>query len=116
MWPRKTLHNRRAAPGLERKILRQMPWLVAGNVAVPLLMMGLARVLSGKPLTEAVAKHLMSVDIAAIALGLTFATALLTLVIGCVIVMVMKGPAYVADPYELADHDAEEDADKRRRF
>ena len=116
MLPTKKLHNRREAPGLERKILRQMPWMVAGNVVVPLLVMGLARVLSDKPLTETVAKQLMRVDIAAIALGLTFATALLTLAIGCVIVVVMKGPAYVADPYDLEDHDAEEDADKRRRF
>jgi hypothetical protein len=28
-------------------------------------------------------------------------TLVLTLAIGCVIVMVMKGPAYVADPYFL---------------
>ncbi len=36
-------------------------------------------------------------------------TLVLTLAIGCVIVMLMKGPAYVADAYpmEEPDHDAE---------
>jgi hypothetical protein len=33
-------------------------------------------------------------------------TLVLTLAIGCAIVMLMKGPAYVADPYELNDSDS----------
>ena len=32
-------------------------------------------------------------------------TLVLTVAIGCAIVMLMKGPAYVADPYELPDSD-----------
>ena len=40
--------------------------------------------------------------------GLLFVhwTLVLTLAIGCVIVMLMKGPAYVADGYALVQRDA----------
>jgi hypothetical protein len=33
-------------------------------------------------------------------------TAVLTIAIGCIVVMIMKGPAYVADGYELDAADA----------
>ena len=113
MLPRKKLHNRREPPGMERKILRKMPWLVAGNLVVPVLMMQLARVFLSDPAMADADKYLTGVDIFAIAIGLTVATALLTIAIGCVIVMVMKGPAYVADAYELDDR-AEPVPDKAR--
>ncbi len=52
-----------------------------------------------------VAKHLDMVDTIAIATVVTHWTAVLTAAIGCLVVMVMKGPAYVADRYDLKDSD-----------
>jgi len=43
------------------------------------------------------------VDIIAIAMAVTVWTAVLTVAIGCFVVIMMKGPAYVADAYELED-------------
>ena len=45
----------------------------------------------------------MRVDIAAIAVAVTSLTAVFTVTIGAVIVFIMKGPGYVADPYEVND-------------
>ena len=52
-----------------------------------------------------IAKHIRSVDIFAIASAITFFTAVFTIAIGCVIVYIMKGPAYVADAYPLQHSD-----------
>ena len=52
-----------------------------------------------------VAKLIKTVDIVLIAAVVTACTAVLTIAIGCFVVIVMKGPAYVADAYHL--HDAE---------
>jgi hypothetical protein len=43
------------------------------------------------------------IDYVSIATGLTFLTAILTVSIGCILVKIMKGPAYVADAYPLPD-------------
>lgn len=50
-----------------------------------------------------VTKQLKLVDFVSFATGLTFLTAILTVSIGCVLVIIMKGPAYVADGYSLPD-------------
>ena len=52
---------------------------------------------------SALAAHFQFIDIAAIALIITAWTAVLTLAIGCCVVVIMKGPAYVADRYDLSD-------------
>ena len=49
-----------------------------------------------------IVKHIKSVDIIAIATAVTVWTAVLTVAIGCFMVM-MKGCAYVADAYERMD-------------
>ena len=50
-----------------------------------------------------VAKHLSSIDIIAISAGLTVWFTVFTAAIVCFIVMIAKGPAYVADSYPLRD-------------
>lgn len=44
-----------------------------------------------------------SVDIMCIATAVTVGTAVSTVAIGCLIVLVMKAPGYVADAYDLVD-------------
>ena len=48
-------------------------------------------------------KYLTGVGIYAVATVVTVWTAAFTVAIGCLIVMIMKGPAYVADRYPLID-------------
>lgn len=96
-------NSRRSEPGLERTILRQLPaGLVAGTL-LPLLAYGIAWLfpeLGGEIRAE---KFLKNVGIGAIAAAVTAWTAVFTLAIGCAIVVLMKGHAYVADRYDLVD-------------
>jgi hypothetical protein len=57
----------------------------------------------------------MTVDILVVALIFVHWSIVLTVAIGAFIVMVMKGPAYVADAYPLEDAEAP-DTDSTRRW
>ena len=107
----KRLHNRVERPGLELLILRKLPRITLLGTLLPAALSVLVRVLPPQPGVD-VAKHIRSVDIFAIATTVTFWTAVLTVAIGCVVVHVMKGPAYVADAYpvEHADRPDTEDS------
>jgi len=95
------LHEHRCRPGLERAIWRKLPFALAGCVLVPLGISLAARLCPPDGPADQVAKATMTVDFFAVGLGLTSLIALLTVAIGCVLVMIMKGPAYVADAYHL---------------
>lgn len=97
------LHDRREPPGIELGILRRMPMIFVLGTAAPAVFALLARLwFAGDPAFD-VAKRITSIDIFAIALVITFWTAVLTVSIACFIVFVMKGPGYVADAYHLND-------------
>ena len=98
------LHDRKVPSGLEVEILRRLPrWTLVGSL-VPVALAVLVRILPAEPGIDA-AKHIKSVDIFAIATGITFLTAVFTIAIGAVIVHIMKGPAYVADAYPVSHAD-----------
>jgi hypothetical protein len=92
--------------GLERTILRGLPKVLLYGSLLLLLPPLLLRV-GADP---AGAWWTARVDIFAVALLVLHWTAVLTVGIGAFIVMVMKGPAYVADAYPL-----ERDADAAGR-
>jgi hypothetical protein len=105
-------------PGLEWQILRRLPHITLVGSLIPVALAVLVRVIPPTPGID-VAKHIKTVDIFAIATAITFFTAVLTVAVGCIIVYLMKGPAYVADAYPLqhSDHPAtgpaaHEEADK----
>ena len=64
----------------------------------------LVRILPPDPAAD-IAKQVRSVDIFAIAAEISLLTLVFTVAIGCVVVHIMKGPAYVADslPVEHSD-------------
>jgi hypothetical protein len=103
------LHGRRVPPGLEWQILRKLPHITLAGSLIPVALAVLVRMLPPEPGVD-IAKHIKSVDIFAIATAITFFTAVLTIAIGCIVVYIMKGPAYVADAYPLqhSDHPAAE--------
>ena len=101
------LHGRKTPHGLEIRILRRLPRIALVGSLLPIALSVLVRIVPTEPGIDR-AKHIKSVDIFAIATEITFLTAIFTVAIGCVVVYVMKGPAYVADAYpvEHSDHPA----------
>jgi len=97
----KRLHDRCEPPGLERAILRRLPKALLIGTLIPVGLSVLARVL---PPADGVDpdKAVLSVDIFAFATALTVWIGVLTVAIGCVVVVIMKGPGYVADAYPVA--------------
>jgi hypothetical protein len=104
MNPFTRLHGRRDPPGLEWRILKKLPHITAVGLLIPVVLSVLVRILPHDPSIN-IAKHVKTVDIFAIAAAITFLTAVLTLAIGCIVVYIMKGPAYVADAYPLQHAD-----------
>jgi hypothetical protein len=96
----------KAPAGLERKILRLLPKVLLVGTTVIALPSLIVRVWSVSDAPYLVAKLIKTVDIYTFSLLATFWTALFTFAIGALTVMVMKGPAYVADAYPLIDSDA----------
>lgn len=97
----KRLHDRCEPPGLERAILRLLPKVLLIGTLIPVSLSLLVRILPADDSIEPT-KAVLNVDIFAFATGLTLWTAVFTVAIGCVVVVIMKGPAYVADAYPVA--------------
>lgn len=98
------LHGRRTPPGLEIVILKRLPLMTLVGTLCVLALPVLVRVWPEQADVDH-AKHIRSVDIFAIATEITLVTAVLTIAIGCVIVHIMKGPAYVADSLKVEHSD-----------
>lgn len=97
--------HRKAPPGMERKILRIIPKvLVVGTVAI-LLPSVISRIWTMDQAPWMINKFITTIDIYAFGLLTVLWTALFTVGVGALTVMVMKGPAYVADAYPLPDAD-----------
>ena len=111
----KKLHGRRVPHGMELRILRKLPRIAAVGTLLPIALCVLVRILPADPGID-VAKHIRTVDIFAIATAITFFTAIFTVAIGCIVVYIMKGPAYVADAYPVEHADRpREDTESRTR-
>lgn len=95
--------GQRTPPGLERRILRLLPKALWQGSLLLMLPSLLVRLLGADLAAEAFA--LNTVDLWVLGLLFLHWNGVLTLAIGAFIVMVMKGPAYVADPYPM-DHRA----------
>jgi len=102
---RKLPNSRREPPGLEWVVLRKMPMVVLGGTAIPVLFAIAGHLFPPVGTSVEVAKHLTMVNIFSIATVVTVWSAAFTVAIGCCVVVLMKGPAYVADKYELQDAD-----------
>lgn len=110
----KKLHDRVEPPGLETKLLKALPWAALMSLALPLLIAVGARAYTNFVRVDNPSKLLTSVDIFAVSVAATLLTAVFTVAIGCVVVWVMKGPAYVADAYPVS-HANRPETDSERR-
>ncbi|MFW8565445.1 hypothetical protein [Orrella sp. 11846] len=91
--------------GLERKILRLIPKVFLIGTVLIFIPSAIARLWSMDDAPWMVSKFITTIDIYALGLMVVLWTALFTTGVGAVTVMIMKGPAYVADPYPLSDAD-----------
>ena len=102
-WLNRLPGYRREPPGLEWRLLRRLPVLLLGGTLVPVFLGIASRLWPPAGAPSMLAAHFQFIDIIAIALIVTTWTAALTVAVGCCVVVIMKGPAYVADRYDLSD-------------
>lgn len=107
------LHNHRHPPGLERDLLRKIPKYLLASIMIPLLMVIFVRLppienLFASTVAEIEKLH-TTIDYLSIAIFVGVLPVILALFIGCIVVILMKGPAYVADAYDVEDADKPDD-------
>lgn len=101
-WLNRLEGSRRSASGLEWRIWRKLPLIALVGTLVPaLLWVVLGWVLDSPPSVEQ-AHWLQTASYVALGAVIFHWTMVLTLGIGCAIVIVMKGPGYVADANPLS--------------
>ena len=104
-WLNKLPNSIRSASGLEWTLWRRLPLIFLVGTALPLAA-AVALHLWTDQSSTAQLRWLQTMDYVAIGVVVFHWTAVLTLAIGCVVVMLMKGPGYVADdPMELSHSD-----------
>jgi hypothetical protein len=103
-WLKKLPNSIRSASGLEWTLWRKLPLILLVGTAVPLAGAVALHVFTDQSST-ADERWLQTMDYMVAGVVIFHWTAVLTLAIGCVVVMLMKGPGYVADPMELSHSD-----------
>lgn len=104
-WLNKLSGFKRAPHGLEWRLLRLMPKMCIASTVLPALAALLARFFMTGSTEAELVRNIQVFDYLMIGLVLFVWTMILTLAIGCIIVWLMKGPAYVADGYALSHSD-----------
>ena len=94
----------RSEPGWEHLIWRRLPAILLWGTLLPLALAGVNRALApAVPELGASNGALLLWDYTMFGVVVVHWTLVLTLALGCFIVRVMKGPAYVADAYPFPD-------------
>jgi len=104
-WLQKLPGFTRSAPGLEWALWKKLPWIALAGTALPLGLVALACLAAPEAPSPTDERQLTQWLYMAIGVVVLHWTLLLTIAIGCVIVMLMKGPAYVADALEVPHFD-----------
>jgi len=103
-WLNKLPNSIRSASGLEWKLWRKLPLILLVGTALPLLVAVLLHLLSQDDSAEH-ARWLQMADYVVAGVVVFHWTAVLTVAIGCVVVMLMKGPGFVADGFDVSHSD-----------
>jgi hypothetical protein len=108
-WLGKLPGFQRSPHGLEWALWKRLPAVLAWGTALPMAAAALLWWWAPRQPAPAAAdadRLLLTYQLAG--LVVLHWTLVLTLAIGCVIVMLMKGPAYVADPYPPPGRDGQD--------
>lgn len=104
-WLKRLPGFQRSAAGLEWVLWKRLPAILAWGTLLPVVVALVWHALASAEPTPAEARSLLLVDYVVAGVVILHWTVVLTLAIGCVIVMLMKGPAFVADAYEMPHSD-----------
>jgi len=98
-WLNKLRGFERSPPGREWALWKRLPLVLGLGTAVPIVVaLAFWWAAPGQP-SAAEGRDLLLLTYRLIGLVVLHWTLVITVAIGCVIVIVMKGPAYVADAY-----------------
>jgi hypothetical protein len=104
-WLTKLPGFQRTPYGFEWRLLRLMPTVTLAGTLLPAVAALVGHfAITGSTAAE-LARNIQLFDYMMIGLVIFIWTAALTVTIGCVIVWLMKGPAYVADGFEVSHSD-----------
>ena len=104
-WLKKDPHSIRSPAGWEWVIWKKLPWIWAVGTALPLVLAGATWLFYPEQPNGARDPAVMRFEFIMIGLVILHWTLVLTVAIGCGIVMLMKGPNYKADSYPMPDSD-----------
>lgn len=105
LWLRKISGNTRASAGMEWWLWRKLPAIAAMGTLLPLLVLGIVHLVNDAGSNAQTARMLQTANYTCWGVIIFNWTMVLTVGIGCVVVMVMKGPGYVADGYWVSHSD-----------
>lgn len=104
-WLRKLPGYQRTPYGKEWRLLRLMPKVWLAGTVLPAVLAGLARFFITGGTAAELDRNIQLFDFLMIGLGIFIWTLVLVVTIGCIIVWLMKGPAYVADGFDVSHSD-----------
>ena len=104
-WFNKLPHTWRAVNGFEWMLWKRLPLITWTGTFLPLAILALVYLLHGESPEPSTARWLLMMAYIAVGVILFHWSMVITLAVGCLIVMAMKGPAYVADGYLLPHSD-----------
>jgi hypothetical protein len=104
-WLNKLPGFQRTPYGFELRLLRMLPRILFAGTLLPAGVAGLARFFYTHGTPDDIEHRIQTFDFSMMGLVVFVWTAVFTVAIGCVIVWLMKGPAYVADGYEVSHSD-----------
>ena len=103
-WLNKLPNSVRSASGLEWKLWRKLPLIFLVGTAIPLAAAVALHLFTNQESTAQL-RWLQTMDYVVVGVVVFHWTAVATIAIGCIVVMVMKGPGYVADAMEVSHSD-----------
>lgn len=96
----------RSPSGLEWRLWRKLPWIALIGTALPVVVLALLHAFAEPTPGGENPRWLGMADILVGAVLVLHWTLLFVVACGCIVVMVMKGPGYVADGYRVSHSDA----------
>lgn len=98
----------KSAPGLERKILRWIPYAFLTIIFLCGLPSVMVRLMEWQGSAHSIEAFIGRVDMMAVGVFFVLFNATFALTIGAILILLMKGPGYVADGYKLIDSESPE--------
>lgn len=104
-WLKKLPGTRRSASGLEWSLWRKLPAIALAGTLLPLLVLVAVYLFNDPQAGAADARWNQMVGYMVLGVILFHWSMVVTVALGCIIVMIMKGPGYVADGFPVSHSD-----------